>query len=339
MLVIVCPLQDLWSAVVALRVRIVATCPGQATREQSSHMSSDRGLRKKPIPRLWCHIQLNMRHPEFDLVPLLIGKWGKNTRSIYQKTGAKIRIRGRGSGHKEVQSENQRKEAPLPLHIAITIDQSNAIAFRSAVELVIELLSAAQASFVQWCGEKGFGDIWREELWKFMEVCDKGCEVLSGLLPAAGFPHEGRLRAVCFRRPWHRYFYAVTSSAACFADSPLPSGALPPSRCPLTDLPSPALGTALPSCPNGAQSFCPPFGQEELDVYSVFSSGVHQEQAEPAHDCVGGASPCGSRSSGLTSSLEHKCGVWTSQATDEDAYWKSVIQQEVSSFLSLCELR
>lgn len=53
--------------------------------------------------RLWAHIFLSRPHPEFDLVPMLIGKSGKHIVNIHFQTQAKIRIRGQGSGHKEVQ--------------------------------------------------------------------------------------------------------------------------------------------------------------------------------------------------------------------------------------------
>jgi hypothetical protein len=48
--------------------------------------------------RLWCHVFLDKRHPEFDLVPMLIGRSGCHMREIYQATNARLRVRGRAAG-------------------------------------------------------------------------------------------------------------------------------------------------------------------------------------------------------------------------------------------------
>ena len=66
------------------------------------------GGREAYGPRLWCHIFLNKRHDDFDLVPILIGRGGKNTQEISDLTQSKVRARGRGSGHKEVHFNKKR---------------------------------------------------------------------------------------------------------------------------------------------------------------------------------------------------------------------------------------
>ena len=81
--------------------------------------------------RLRCHVFLNKRHSEFDLVPMLIGRSGCHMREIYQATNARLRVRGRGSGHLEVDGA---KEAPVPLMVAVTSEGVDQARFRTAVE-------------------------------------------------------------------------------------------------------------------------------------------------------------------------------------------------------------
>ena len=222
--------------------------------------------------------------------------------------------------------ETRGKEAPLPLHIAITLDHANAMAFRRAVEMVMQLLSQAQASFAEWCGTKGFGDIWREELWRFWEVSNNACEVLSGLLPAASYPHEGRANTVIFRRPWHRYFYANSSSATDSSQLhpavvPLLSGAAAPSTLPPSDLPPLALSHVYGVCSSGL-----PHGLEDLELCEGISSHLQEQQpVSPA---------AGSQGVDLWG-----CAVSSSTTNVEDAHLKVAIEQDVATFLSQCESR
>ena len=75
---------------------VVDSCEAEELRQQKQLSPAE----PKPFQRkqLWCHIFLNNRDPDFELVPLVIGQAGCHLRKIYQATGAKIRIRGRGSG-------------------------------------------------------------------------------------------------------------------------------------------------------------------------------------------------------------------------------------------------
>jgi len=99
-------------------------------------------------PRLWCHILLHKRHPDFDLVPMLIGRGGKNMKDIFSRTNAKIRVRGRGSGHLEV---DRKKEAPVPLMVAVTSNKADAKAFTLAIRMTIDRLKEVAENFESWC--------------------------------------------------------------------------------------------------------------------------------------------------------------------------------------------
>ena len=133
-------------------------------------------------PRLWCHIFLNKRHDDFDLVPMLIGRGGKNTRDIYDITGAKIRIRGRGSNHKEIEGI---REAPVPLMVAVTSDGANASKFSQAVDMMIAKLNEANKTFAQFCFQKELDrSLAMEDIWKWGEMSKEAELVLAeeGLL-------------------------------------------------------------------------------------------------------------------------------------------------------------
>jgi hypothetical protein len=113
------------------------------------------GQRQPQGARLWCHLFLNKRHPDFDLVPMLIGRSGCNMREIYQATNAKIRVRGRGSGHLEVDGS---KEAPVPLMVAVTSEGGYQVHFRTAVEMTISKLKEVQQLFVQFCQQRNLSE-------------------------------------------------------------------------------------------------------------------------------------------------------------------------------------
>ncbi|CAJ1339171.1 unnamed protein product [Effrenium voratum] len=102
--------------------------------------------------RLWLHIYLHMFAPNFDQVPKLIGKQGKNTRKIAAATGAKVRIRGQGSGHMELEGQY---EAPTPLMVAVTTDHGDPVMFRQAIEMTLEELQQLQGRFHNHCSERG----------------------------------------------------------------------------------------------------------------------------------------------------------------------------------------
>ena len=115
------------------------------------------GPRKAQGDRLWCHIFLQKRHPEFDLVPILIGKAGRHMKEIFRATDAKLRDRDRGSGHLEVERKMLDKgmpkvsglqEAPVPLMVAITLEGAQRDHFRTAVDLTISKLQDVQDLFV-----------------------------------------------------------------------------------------------------------------------------------------------------------------------------------------------
>jgi hypothetical protein len=128
--------------------------------------TKSRAARQSQGARLWCHIFITKPHPQFDLVPMLIGRGGCNMRDIYNATDAKIRVRGRGSGHLEVEGV---KEAPVPLMVAVTADGIKPKLFQLAVEMTISKLQ----------------EISSERLWKFGELSADAQTVLAPLLAAA----------------------------------------------------------------------------------------------------------------------------------------------------------
>jgi len=109
-----------------------------------------RGTRRPA--RLWVHIYLHMQAPDFDLVPMLIGRGGCNMRKIADRTRAKVRIRGRGSGHLE--ADNQ-QEAPTPLMVAVTTDHQDAGGFKEAVRMTLHELQTVSQRFQIHCDKKG----------------------------------------------------------------------------------------------------------------------------------------------------------------------------------------
>ena len=138
--------------------------------------------RRASRPRLWCHIFLNRRHEDFNLVPMLIGHGGKNTKTVNEKTGAKVRIRGKGSGHLEVEGK---REAPVPLMVAITSDGEDALQFAQAVQMMTTVLDKANAQFGEFCKQWMMDEgIASEDMYRYGEMCPEAENVLSqqGLL-------------------------------------------------------------------------------------------------------------------------------------------------------------
>ena len=152
----------------------------------------------KQEARVWAHIELFKLHPEFDLVPMLIGCGGENTSNIYKKTGAKIRIRGRGSGHLEILNSKGEKvsEAPVPLMIAVTSEKSAIREFRKAVEMCVQLLDMVAANFKIFCALHRLPlEIENRQLFYIMEVSRGSEPLLVDLLRQ--FPHPEGPRANC----------------------------------------------------------------------------------------------------------------------------------------------
>ena len=99
---------------------------------------------------------LKNRHPDYNLVPAIIGRGGHNIRIIHEQTGAKIRVRGRGSGHLEV---DDAKEANVPLMIVISADGILVgHQFVLAVQLVLRRLSEVNLLFRNFCNMRNLGD-------------------------------------------------------------------------------------------------------------------------------------------------------------------------------------
>ena len=180
-----CPdLADSWNTTVS-----------QELPPETRRLLPGTSVRQPQLPRLWVHIYLNKRVPDFELVPMLIGRFGCNMRNIHQQTCAKVRVRGLGSGHMEVWKKKKKsgplKEAPVPLMMAITSVGSHIQHFRKAVELSIDTLQQIQQVFNDFCKQRGFSPAFasRESLWSFGELSDAARMALRGLpgvtLPSA----------------------------------------------------------------------------------------------------------------------------------------------------------
>ena len=149
---------------------------GEHVQPQQSPLEG-KWIWKRPPARYWAHIFLDKQY-DFELVPTLIGRQGKNMKRIVnaavaagicQKSSTKARVRGRGSGHLEVDGK---REAPVPLMLAITVSKKESKEFRIAVKTavgVLEELDNQYCSFCQKCGLQvhrrfgkvifGFGEI------------------------------------------------------------------------------------------------------------------------------------------------------------------------------------
>lgn len=111
--------------------------------------SCGKSIPGKPPPRLWCCFYLRMRQASFDLVPIVIGRGGCNTRQIAERTGAKVRVRGKGSGHREVSG----KEAATPLMVAVTAEPNANRGFLDAVEQTSQLLHSVEMRYRDHCSK------------------------------------------------------------------------------------------------------------------------------------------------------------------------------------------
>lgn len=122
----------------------------RARGTQAQCAACDAAVRGKPPPRLSCSFYLSMRHEQFDLVPIIIGRRGSNTRKIAEETGAKVRVRGKGSGHHEATG----REAATPLMLAVTTDGDNDEGFLDAVEQATRLLRCVEERYIEHCRKR-----------------------------------------------------------------------------------------------------------------------------------------------------------------------------------------
>jgi hypothetical protein len=130
--------------------------------------------------QLWCHIFLNNHDPDFELVPLLIGKDGCHFREIYNATNAKIRVRGRGSGFLETNSQ----EAPVPLMVAIKSEHPGD--FKMATRMMIARLGKVKGLFELFCQQQknaqGYRMPRQQKLWRFGEMSKEAETILYEFL-------------------------------------------------------------------------------------------------------------------------------------------------------------
>jgi len=128
-------------------------------------------------PRLWCSFYLKMKHPTFELVPMLIGRGGCNTKGIADVTKAKVRVRGKGSGHLEFPTN---QEAPTPLMLVVATENENKDGFNQAIQMTIELLRTIEARYRDHCREVGHVD--NSPGFTIGPPCDNGHPELRALI-------------------------------------------------------------------------------------------------------------------------------------------------------------
>ena len=142
---------------------------------------------RRPAARLWVHIYLHKRHDDFDFVPMLISKKGKDLKDIWLETGSKVRVRGRGSGHFEVDGK---KEAPVPLMAAVTADRGDKVMFRKSVDMIIIRLLAINENYCKFCRHRGLPlPTAKEPCFSFGEAAQCAETVLADLFTS--YPHPG----------------------------------------------------------------------------------------------------------------------------------------------------
>eukprot|EP00439_Symbiodinium_sp_Y106_P054159 s3879_g7.t1 len=190
------------------------TTPGEEVTlpEEAQKVSARRSRRGGKLEagdssRYWCSFHLLQAYAQFSVVPAMIGKRGVNTRTIFDKTGAKIRVRGRGSGHMESQTG---KEAPAGLMVTVSSHRSDWNGFVEAVKLTGELIDRVQNQMYEKMG-RSLGELCFE-----VALHDGGVYRLK----------EGKLvtedcsaRAQCFSRP-HRqeldsFLISFTMESCC----------------------------------------------------------------------------------------------------------------------------
>ncbi|CAK0816169.1 unnamed protein product [Prorocentrum cordatum] len=143
---------------------------------------------RRPTARLWCYIFLHKRHPEFDIVPMLIGRGGRNMREINTATNAKIRVRGKGSGHLEADG---RGEAPVPLMVAVTANHADAEGFKQAIQMTLARLREVSDKYRLFCQNKGLPPPSSQEtVFSIGEVSKEAKAMLAGM-PIDGEPMLG----------------------------------------------------------------------------------------------------------------------------------------------------
>jgi len=130
--------------------------------------------------RLVCHMYLDQRHSDFDIVPMLIGRGGNTLREIAESYNVKVRVRGKGSKHKEINGEG----APVPLMLVVTASRDVEKQFQDAVAKAIEKLERLDQMFGNYCVQKSLSrDISSKPMWKFGELTLGAMRLLKPFIP------------------------------------------------------------------------------------------------------------------------------------------------------------
>lgn len=159
--------------------------------EEAEHAETGKWVWRRPAARLWVHIFLHLKEPDFDLVPMLIGRGGQNMKEINKATGAKLRIRGKGSGHMEVGN----KEAPVPLMLAVTTNKGDRAKFKMAVDMTVAKLVLICQHYKIFCYRKGLVvPPSQNSLFSFGEISRGSEDLLREHIQ--NFPHPGGPRPI-----------------------------------------------------------------------------------------------------------------------------------------------
>jgi len=104
--------------------------------------------------RLWAHVLLHTLHPEFNLLPDLIGsRKGKHLGGIGLRTGTKLRVRVVTDGHWNAQHwEGGGMAPPAQLMVVVTSqDVNNKTGFRASLVLLTQHLITVSNNYTQFC--------------------------------------------------------------------------------------------------------------------------------------------------------------------------------------------
>ena len=140
--------------------------------------------------RHWVNIFL-IKYGDWDLVPALIGKNGKNLSDIFVATNAKARVRGRGSGHLEFNRKGNSKnpkEAPVPLQLSISTDKTDPENFKTAVDMAVRQLIILTAKWKVFCESNGMWGLINEPIFAFAEVAHATAPLIANHVQA--FPRQ-----------------------------------------------------------------------------------------------------------------------------------------------------
>jgi hypothetical protein len=87
---------------------------------------------------------------DFDVVRQVLGRGAANTRSIFERSGAKVRLRGESSRRADARSRN---ETGVPLQLVISSAWHDINGFRRAVQMAVQLMRHVERLYLEHVGE------------------------------------------------------------------------------------------------------------------------------------------------------------------------------------------